>query len=592
MSFLSDTIFEGVPQLALERIASLQAEDADCVDFKKYLQEEILPANAGRARMVRLMAGEFQVVGDVLYHDVDAQDGRTMLRVVLPSAIVDQLIFICHDRLGHMGWRKTLSALRARVWFEKMREKVRKYIGSCPTCLFNKQRPHTGEMHIPPNGSCPWQVVQVDIVHLHETASGREKAVIFYCRFTRDVEAFAVRGDVSTVTVLNLILYEIIPRHGWMRVLLSDRGSNIISTLAQNFYDAFKVDLRPGDSHMHTVVGGCERFNATLRDLARATHFDTNYHWDAVLPLLVLHYKASIQETTGYSPFYLNHGREPTFPWDINVMPPAGNDSQAAHVRDCVSQVHLAWEITRGQVSRVEQQRKFLHDRKYRQESLAKGNRVLVLQAGRQTKMHMPYVGPFRIAEVLDRDRYRLRDRQGAKHLHHIFHISRLKLFPEGAEGDVELDADYYYVDSILDRRREQDGSYRYLVKWVGFEAASENTWEPIENLNIAAMDEVEEYNLKHPHDSPLEDSPPEAAEPVAADAADSGPAPPSASPPAHAPAAEVEGTARTPSSAPVTNLGPAEPPQGEPLLSRENALRETRRDNRHQARDALNARA
>jgi len=504
--------------------------------------------------------------------------------------MADQLIFICHDRLGHMGWRKTLAALRARVWFEKMREKVRQHVRNCATCLFNKQRPHTGAMHIPPNGSSPWQVVQVDIVHLHETASGREKAVIFYDRFSRDVEAFAVGADVSTITVLNLILYEIIPRHGWMRILLSDRGSNLISTLAQSFYDAFKVDLRPGDSHMHTVVGGCERFNATLRDLARATHFDTNYHWDAVLPLLVLHYKASIQETTGYSPFYLNHGREPTFPWDINLMPPTGNDSQAAHVRDCLAQVHLAWQITRGHVSRVEQQRKFLHDRKYRQETLQKGNRVLVLQAGRQTKMHMPYVGPFRIAEVLPRDRYRLRDRQGAKHLHHIFHISRLKEFPEGAEGDVELDADYYYVDSILDRRREQDGSYHYLIKWVGFEAASENTWEPIENLNLAAMDEVESYNLEHPLDPPSGDSPTEAAEPAADDAADSNPAPTSTSPPAHAPAAEGEVHGRAPSPAPVTNLGPDGPPPGESHLSRENALREARRDIRHQAREERNA--
>ena len=47
-----------------------------------------------------------------------------------------------------------------------MTETVRKFIGRCPTCAFNKVAPHHGCMHIPPNGNAPWQVVCVDIVHL------------------------------------------------------------------------------------------------------------------------------------------------------------------------------------------------------------------------------------------------------------------------------------------------------------------------------------------------------------------------------------------------------------------------------------------
>jgi hypothetical protein len=37
---------------------------------------------------------------------------------------------------------------------------------------------------------------------------------------------------------------------------------------------------------MQTAVGCCERFNATLRAMARAAYFDSAYRWDVWLPLI------------------------------------------------------------------------------------------------------------------------------------------------------------------------------------------------------------------------------------------------------------------------------------------------------------------
>ena len=81
------------------------------------------------------------------------------------------------------------------------------------------------------------------------------------------------------------------------------------------------IELRPADAHMHTAVAGCERFNKTLRQIARATHFDHGYEWDLILPLAVFWYKQLIHVATGHSPFYLDHGREAVTPWDIQNGP-------------------------------------------------------------------------------------------------------------------------------------------------------------------------------------------------------------------------------------------------------------------------------
>ena len=68
----------------------------------------------------------------------------------------------------------------------------------------------------------------------------------------------------------------------------------------------------------------------------------------------------------------------------------------------------------------------------------------------------MPYQGPYRIAEVLDRDRYKLRDRRDRK-VHDEFSVKRLKLYPACADGDVIPDSDYYIIDHIVDRRERAD---------------------------------------------------------------------------------------------------------------------------------------
>jgi hypothetical protein len=376
---------------------------------------------------------------------------------VLPADAQEDFLRSCHDGLAHPGVKRTLRAVRSRVWWPGVRKAVKHFVSLCPTCLFNKVTPHKGKQHIPENGLHPWHSVQMDIVHLHKARSGMEKALVFYDRFTRDVEAFAVRGDVDTDTVLSIILFEIYPRHGAFKVLYTDRGSHLISDQAQQFYKQFGIELRAADAEMHTAVAGAERFNATLRELARAVHFDHGFEWDLVLPLLVFWYKQLVQTASGYSPFFLNHGRDAAvLPWDLMHGPSTGATASDADARKRFSMMHLAWQCAQAEINKQEDERRTRHDGRYQTNvSFVRGDRVLIRQAGRSSKMDMPFVGPFRVEEALERDRYRVVGRQGAKHLHHEFHVSRLKLWPAGADvEDVYLDESYCDVEKIVGHRK------------------------------------------------------------------------------------------------------------------------------------------
>ena len=100
--------------------------------------------------------------------------------------------------------------------------------------------------------------------------------------------------------------------------------------------------------------------------------------------------------------------------------------------------------------------------------------------------MEMPYSRPYRVAEVLPHDCYRLRDRQD-RHVHNEFSVRRLKRYPANADGDVTPDEDMYLLDHIVDRHRRQDGVFEYLVRWVGYKA-NDYTWETVESFTSAAQ--------------------------------------------------------------------------------------------------------
>ncbi|KAF4972329.1 hypothetical protein FZEAL_9617 [Fusarium zealandicum] len=61
-------------------------------------------------------------------------------------------------------------------------------------------------------------------------------------------------------------------------------------------------------------------------------------------------------------------------------------------------------------------------------------------------------------------------------------------------EDDEDLDADEYIVESIKKHMIDEDGTIRYLVKWEGYEAKKDMTFEPEDALQESASEALEEY--------------------------------------------------------------------------------------------------
>lgn len=70
---------------------------------------------------------------------------------------------------------------------------------------------------------------------------------------------------------------------------------------------------------------------------------------------------------------------------------------------------------------------------------------------------------------------------------------------------------DTFFVERIEMKRTTDSGKVEYLLKWKGYDE-SENTWEPVENLDCAELIEAFEKSLKEGRDGTGAAAPPKTA--------------------------------------------------------------------------------
>jgi transposase InsO family protein len=161
------------------------------------------------------------------------------------------------------------------------------------------------------------QTIAIDIVGPSPlTQNGNKYLLTFQDTFTKYPDAVAI-PDQQASTIAKAFVNNIICRFGSPESITTDLGSNFTSEIFSEICKLLHIKEIHTTAYHPQANGVVERSYQTLMNYL--SHFVNKRHdnWDEFVNLALMAYRATPHSVTGYSPYYLMHGREVNLPTEL-----------------------------------------------------------------------------------------------------------------------------------------------------------------------------------------------------------------------------------------------------------------------------------
>lgn len=317
-----------VESLHISREELVSAQDGDFMlkSIKDFLLLSILPnvAVEQKDKILKLARDAFVSSDGCLYKRVNPiskpwEDDINDYKVWVPDSLKLKILeyFHCCLLAGHLAIRKTYFRIEERFWWKSMRKDVVKFVSSCLTC--QKVKPdRTGSSFLGKAGEIcgPWERISIDLMGPYTRGINQSKFLLVVVdSFSKWVELSCIRkSDAKTICTK---LWECFCRWGVPKSILSDNGTQFQSKIFEDFCKTVgSKSMRI--SPYHAQANPTERYNQTLKSMIVSTISQCK-DWDRNLAELSFAIRSTVNESTGFSPAYLNFGRELRTPLDNNL---------------------------------------------------------------------------------------------------------------------------------------------------------------------------------------------------------------------------------------------------------------------------------
>ncbi|GFV46226.1 transposon Ty3-I Gag-Pol polyprotein [Trichonephila clavipes] len=136
-------------------------------------------------------------------------------------------------------------------------------------------------------------------------------------------------------------------------------------------------------------------------------------NWDEILPLVTFAYNTAKQVTTGYTPFYLLHGREAETTLDTE-FPYIADGSEDDYVSRLITRAEESRQLARIRTLEAQHRDKTRYDARHRSVSYQPGELVWVFtpvrKIGLSEKLLKRYFGPYRVVRKLSDVTYEIEE--------------------------------------------------------------------------------------------------------------------------------------------------------------------------------------
>ena len=454
--------------------------------------------------------------------DWKVEDGIVMFqeRLYVPrnKRLREDIIRKHHDvpTAGHPGQKSTRELITRNYFWPQLTWDVNRYVSGCVKCQMTKPKRQLPRAPLNPHDAPPhpWHTISGDLIGELPQSSGYNAICVFVDRFSKQIHAIPTHTTCTASGMATLFRDHVFKLHGVPKKFISDRGPQFESKFSRDLYQLLGIEANPSTAYHPQTDGQTERINQEIEQYLRLF---VNYHqsdWAEWLSLAEFSYNDKRSSATGFSPFYINHGRHPYKGTEPNFQDVTNEAAQTfAERMDAIrKETESALRLT------AETMKKYYDKNRRPALEYKPGDKVLLeglnLTVNRpMTKFSDKRYGPFTVVKKVGKSAYRLRLPLKWKRVHPVFNEYLLTPYkpPEFPSQqaqipdendlpalDIEMSNEEYEVEKIVDAQiDEPTGRLKYLVKWKNYDD-EENTWQFPETL-YGAKNAVKEFYKQHP---------------------------------------------------------------------------------------------
>jgi hypothetical protein len=170
------------------------------------------------------------------------------------------------------------------------------------------------------------------------------------CLFTRYVIAVPLTSKRGTV-VAEALFTHVFATHGIPKTVRSDEGKKFVNAALLRLYQQWGIQpiltggYRPWDNPV-------ERYDRYLNSCMTMLSTAFGEDWTRYLQAAVFTYNASVSRSTGFSPYYLMHVREPALLEEVTVGPTFNQDGSSS-INDITKRLKQSFTLVRKQQAKV-----------------------------------------------------------------------------------------------------------------------------------------------------------------------------------------------------------------------------------------------
>jgi len=241
----------------------------------------------------------------------------------------------------------------------------------------------------------PWSIISVDMISPLPESKGFDAILVVVDRFTQKAYFIPTNTMLTSNGVVTLFRDHVFREHGIPEKVISNRGPQFVSQFMKELYQVLRIKANASTAYHPQMDRQMEQVNQEVREFLTMFVNHQQDNWSDWLAVAQFCHNDRIHSATGFSPFFLNNGRNPRKGLELTI------ERKVQAVDEWIEQLVEACDQARQGLNQAAENMRKQYDKKWQPaKEYKKGDWVYInthnLPTLRATKkLEGKFVGPY-----------------------------------------------------------------------------------------------------------------------------------------------------------------------------------------------------